>query len=369
MIRGLGNHTMWHDDISIAGSVCRVMVGRGASAALHTFIPDDATALVVVADPQVAALHGQACLGGVAARDIAVLEWTVPIGESSKGLWQAECFYDYLASKGIDRRALVLALGGGVVGDLAGFVAATWLRGIRWLNCPTTLLAAVDAGIGGKTALNHAGRKNVIGAFHQPEAVVIDTDWLATLNDRQFRSGLAESLKHALVADAAFFEWHAEHAEAIGARDFGVLETLIARNIAIKGAIVQQDERDRSGVRARLNFGHTVGHALEVVSDFQWTHGECVALGMLAAWRVAVERGDIDSATLSRVAAVFEGLGLPTQLPALPDVDPFLTLLHHDKKFMGNQPGFVLPVAVGRVQVGQSVDDDAVLRAVAGLRA
>lgn len=334
-----------------------IVVGDGTLSTLGGAL-GGASSVVVVTDDNVAPLFGRKVADILTDSGLTVFDWTIPNGESSKSLWQAECLYDYLASKAVDRDSAVLALGGGVVGDLAGFVASTWLRGVRFINCPTTLLAAVDAGVGGKTGLNHAGLKNVVGTFRQPERIVIDVSTLKTMDDRSFRSGVAESLKHGVIAGDGFFEWQSEQRENIQSRTPEVLEELIMRNLRIKVGIVVLDERDRLGERAKLNFGHTIGHALEAASGYELMHGECVGLGMLGATHIAVERGLADSRMAEVLQAALADFGLPVQFAHSDDISALISLMHRDKKAVAGQVRFVLPERVGLVSAGYEVSDD-----------
>ena len=334
-----------------------IVVGDGALRTVGGALAG-ASSVVVVTDDNVAPLFGETVADILTQSGLMVHERTIPHGENSKSLWQAECLYDFLASKAVDRDCAVLALGGGVVSDLAGFVASTWLRGVRFFSCPTTLLAAVDAGVGGKTGLNHAGLKNVIGSFRQPERIVIDVSTLKTMEERCFRSGVAESLKHGLIAGDGFFEWQTERRESIESRAPDVLEELIARNLRIKIGIVALDERDRLGERAKLNFGHTIGHALEVASNYDLMHGECVGLGMLGATHIAVERGLADSRTTEVLRAALVDFGLPVQFSHADDISALISWMHRDEKAVAGQVRFVLPERVGLVSAGHEVGDD-----------
>lgn len=274
----------------------------------------------------------------------------VPDGEEAKTLQVAASLYDSALAAGIERRAAVIALGGGVVGDVAGFIAATWLRGVPFIQVPTTLLAQVDSSVGGKVAVNHPGGKNLIGAFYQPLAVIADLDTLATLPPREIRAGLAEVIKYGVIGDASFFAYLEEHLEGALAGDKEVLETIVLRSCAMKAAVVARDERE-SGLRAVLNFGHTVGHAVEAVTGFTaYRHGEAVAMGMVAAARLAVRRGMFSMEETGRLVRLLARAGLPVTLP---DLDPatFQAALGHDKKVRQGQLRMVLPERLGRVQV------------------
>lgn len=270
-------------------------------------------------------------------------------GESSKSLAVASQLYEKLAEARMERGDLIITFGGGMVGDLGGFVAATWLRGVRVIQIPTTLEAAIDASIGGKTAVNHPAGKNLIGAFHQPSAVVIDIEFLDTLPQRDFAAGLAESVKHAAIRDPSFFDWHEANAAQIVARGPGDADTLvelIERNCAIKADVVARDERERD-LRAILNYGHTIGHALEHVFEYELRHGECVGLGMLVENELACARGLLDRATADRVRALLAALGLPTRLPSTAPLDEVLAACRMDKKARGGAVHFVLLPALG----------------------
>ncbi|MCH8880327.1 MAG: 3-dehydroquinate synthase [Planctomycetes bacterium] len=343
-----------------------VRIGEGALTCLGD-VAAGASSIVVVTDDIVAPLHGSKVIDALANVNLTIHEWTVPAGEASKSLWQAESFYDFLASKSCDRSTVIVALGGGVVGDLAGFVAGTWMRGVRFVNCPTTLLAMVDASIGGKTGLNHAGRKNAVGVFYQPEAVLVDITTLTTLDDRAFNAGMAESIKHGVIADEAFLSWQMDNAHAIERREARVLEKLVARNIEIKAAHVEQDERDQSGVRAKLNFGHTIGHAIEVVSGYALPHGECVGLGMLGAVRIAIGRGLVDEDVRDRLVAALDSFSLPCQFTSQGDIGTVMSALRGDKKSVGGVARFVLPTKIGEVTVGHDVGDAEIESAIAEL--
>ncbi len=345
---------------------CTAIIGVGVLSRLADALAG-ASSVVIVTDENVAPLYGPSTAEALQQAGIIVHEWILPPGEASKSLWQAECLYDFMASKKSDRDSAIVALGGGVVGDLAGFAASTWLRGIRFVNCPTTLLSAVDAGIGGKTGLNHAGLKNLIGSFYQPETVIADVSTLNSLDDRTFNCGMAESIKHGIIADAAFFEWQADHAETIRARAPAILEELITRNLSIKAGIVEQDERDRTGERAKLNFGHTIGHALEVVSGYGLPHGECVGLGMIGALHIAVGRGLIEASVIDRVRQALGKFSLPHRFKYQGDVEAIMAALQRDKKSARGCARFVLPTQIGEVSAGHEIEDGEIRSALGQL--
>jgi len=320
--------------------------------------------VVVIADDTVAELHG-AKLGASLPAPPTIVR--VPPGEASKSLAQAERLYDALGDARVGRRDLVVAFGGGVTGDLAGFVAGTWLRGVRWIQIPTTLEAAIDASVGGKTGLNHRAGKNLIGVFHQPEAVIIDTDFLTTLPQRDYVAGLAESVKHAAVRDAAFLAWHEQNAGEILARRPDVLEELIARNVQIKAAVVAADEREED-LRRILNYGHTIGHAIEHLLGYELRHGECVALGMLAENELACLRGELGRAVAERIRTLLAQLGLPVRLPRRLDPRALLTVCALDKKVAGGAIHFALLRDVAQPVVVADVADEQARQAIAAIQ-
>jgi 3-dehydroquinate synthase len=271
----------------------------------------------------------------------------VPDGEQHKTLATASSILDHLVAEGCRRDSTVLALGGGVVGDLAGFAAACYHRGVPWVQVPTTLLAQVDASVGGKTAVNHSAGKNLIGAFHQPRAVLCDTDTLYTLDTRQFRAGLAEVIKHALIADAVFFDWLESHLPALLRREPAPLAEAIERSCAIKARVVAADEREESGQRALLNLGHTFGHAIETATGYgEWLHGEAVSAGMVLAARFSQRLRMLDAASHHRIVALLEQAGLPVAPPPI-EPERFASLMKLDKKVRANKLNLVLLERIG----------------------
>lgn len=313
----------------------------------------DARRAFLVTDANVGPLYGDEGVVSLRSAGFQVTTVTVPPGDASKSLEQAGLIYDRLAERTHGRREPIVALGGGAVGDLAGFVAATWMRGVPFVQCPTTLEADIDASVGGKTAVNHPAGKNLIGAFHQPVLVWIDIAALQTLSDRDFKAGLAESVKHAVIRDEAFLAWHEENAERILRQDPAALPTLIHRNCRIKASIVEADEREFSahGVgRAALNLGHTIGHAIESQSGYGFRHGEAVALGMNAALDLAVRECGFPEHDRRRVESLLSALGLPIRSPCALDADDLVTRTLLDKKALDRLARFVLPVEIGRMR-------------------
>jgi 3-dehydroquinate synthase len=286
---------------------------------------------------------------------------TLPSGEAQKSLKTAELLYDALVNLHADRRTLVVAVGGGVIGDLAGFVAATFNRGLHLLMVPTTLLAMVDSSVGGKVAVNHPRAKNLIGVFHQPVGVWIDTATLATLPDRDYRSGLAEVVKYGVILDAEFFAYLEANAEAVLARDPEVVRHIVTRCCRLKADVVEKDEREETGVRAALNYGHTFGHAFETAAGYGgWQHGEAVAAGMICASRLAERLGRIGPEITQRQRRLLEQFGLPTR-PELWPVADLLATMRSDKKAVAGRLRFVLPSCLGAVELVDDVAEVEVL--------
>lgn len=281
----------------------------------------------------------------------------LPDGEIYKTPATLEQIYDALLDAHIGRDGCLIALGGGVIGDLAGFAAATWQRGIDMVQIPTTLLAQVDASVGGKTAVNHPRGKNLIGAFHQPRAVLADLDTLNTLPEREFRAGLAEVIKYGIIADNSFFAWLESSLDALLNRDPAALARAVETSCAIKARIVAADEREQ-GSRALLNLGHTFGHAIETgLGHGTWLHGEAVAAGMRIAAEVAARSGRIDPPTAERIRGLLERADLPVTLPAELDWPRMAELMRGDKKAAAGRIRYVLPIGLGRAEMTADVDE------------
>jgi 3-dehydroquinate synthase len=280
----------------------------------------------------------------------------VPAGEASKRLEVATTLYERLVAMKADRHAVVVALGGGVVGDLAGFVAATYARGLPLLMLPTSLLAQVDSSVGGKVGVNLPRAKNIVGAFHQPAGVWIDTDTLSSLPERELRCGLAEVVKYGVILDASLFSDLEHGADAILRRDPGLVRRIVARCCELKAEVVSRDEREETGLRAVLNFGHTVGHAIEAIAGYgsPFQHGEAVAAGMVAECRLAERMGWIGPDLTDRLVALLERFGLPTRTPGL-DPDRLIHAMGQDKKNQLGKVRFVLPCGLGRIELTDAV--------------
>lgn len=306
---------------------------------------------IVITDTHVQSPHAETVASSLADMGIDVEVLVVPAGEESKSVEVADELWRQMLEAGADRKSWVVAVGGGVVGDLAGFVAATFGRGLKFLQIPTTLLADVDSSVGGKVGINLPAAKNMVGAFWQPAGVIIDTDVLTTLPDREYRSGLAEVVKYGVILDAEFFEYLERHVDALNRRDAEVLEHVIARSCRLKADVVERDEREETGLRAVLNYGHTFAHAIEAVAGYgEWLHGEAVSIGMHCAARLAARMGRIDEAFVERQRKLLLALQLPVTVPAL-DEEALMSAMQRDKKVEYGRLRFVLPTRLGHVEL------------------
>lgn len=305
--------------------------------------------------------HARAAADALAAVGFRTATAVVPAGEGSKSLAEAERLYDALYDLHADRGTPVVAVGGGVVGDLAGFAAATYNRGLPLVMVPTTLLAMVDSSVGGKTGVNHPKGKNLIGAFHQPAGVWIDSASLGTLPDREYRSGLAEVVKYGVILDEPFFTHLEGLAAALRDRRPEVLVPVVARCCRLKADVVKQDEREETGLRAVLNYGHTFAHAFEAVGGYgAWLHGEAVAAGMVCASRLAERVGMIDAGLTRRQAELLAAFGLPTAPRPEWPADALLAVMRRDKKAVAGRLRFVLPTRLGEVRLVDDVPESLV---------
>ena len=305
---------------------------------------------VLITDPAIDRLHGEPVARSLAGAGFDLIRLSVPEGEQAKRLETARELWDRLLDAGCDRSSTIVALGGGAVGDLAGFVAATYMRGMNFVQVPTTLLAQVDASIGGKTAVDHPRAKNLIGAFHQPRLVLVDPAVLSTLPDREFRSGLAEVIKHGIVLDAGYFRDLEQSIPALLARDLPTLDRVVGGSCRLKAQVVERDEQEAE-LRWVLNYGHTIGHALEAATSFtRWAHGEAVALGIAAESQLAERLGLAAPATRERQIALLRAVGLPVAgLGAEPAA--VVEALSRDKKARDGRIPFVLWPEIGRFQL------------------
>ena len=311
---------------------------------------------LIVTDTTVAPLYLAKLRGALGEREVS--ECILPAGERHKTLQTAGRVFDALVGKKLNRDATVLALGGGVVGDIAGFAAACYQRGIAYAQIPTTMLAQVDSSVGGKTGVNHSGGKNLIGAFHQPCAVITDIDTLSTLPDRELSAGLAEVIKYGCIWDPLLIDWLEANLEKLKARDQEALTYAIRRSCEIKATVVAQDEREL-GLRAILNFGHTFGHAIEAATAYEtYLHGEAVGLGMLMASDLSLRLGLIDAAARNRIYALVQRAGLPTESPRM-GAERALELIRMDKKVLAGAVRLVLLEKLGRGVVTSKYPQDA----------
>jgi 3-dehydroquinate synthase len=325
-------------------------LGVGSRAALFT-------------DPTIARLYGASVLESLAGAGFTVTTVELPEGEAAKTLAVASDGWDACVAARLDRSSTILALGGGAVGDLAGFVSATYMRGTNFVQLPTTVLAQVDASSGGKTAIDHPKGKNLIGAFHQPRLVVVDTATADSLPAREFRSGLAEVVKHGIVLEAAYFEDVEASADALAAREPATVDRIIAGSCRLKASVVERDERE-SALRMVLNYGHTIGHAIEAATGFaQLTHGEAVSLGIAAEAALAVRLGLASAATRERQERLLACLGLPIRMGAL-DPRVVLDAMAHDKKGRDGRVPFVLAPEIGSFKVVTDVQAEDVRAAL-----
>jgi 3-dehydroquinate synthase len=311
---------------------------------------------VVVTDTNVEQPHATAVAKSLAEEDFDVDLVVIEPGEPSKSIDTADIVWQKLLQLKANRQTLIVAAGGGVVGDLAGFIAATYTRGVRLMQFPTTLLSQVDSSVGGKVGVNLPGAKNMVGAFWQPIAVLIDTRVLATLPAREYRAGLAEVVKYGVILDADFFHYLESHVAELNERDDDVLKFVIARCCRLKADVVEADERETSGLRAVLNYGHTFAHAIEAVTGYgKYLHGEAVSIGMQCASRLAEGLHRVDAHLTQRQHDLLTALGLPVAVPEL-DHDELIAAMQHDKKTEGGRLRFVLPTRLGQVNLVPDVE-------------
>lgn len=323
--------------------------------------------ICIVTDSNVSGLYLEEVKSCVSACCSQTEVFVFQAGEAFKTLDTVRSLYEALIQAGFDRHDLLLALGGGVVGDLTGFAAATYLRGIRFIQVPTTLLSQVDSSIGGKTGVDFDRYKNMVGAFHQPALVYINTSVLRTLSEEQFASGMGEILKAGLIRDADFYEWTIEHMSEIEERDSETLIYMVEKSCQIKRSVVEKDPHEK-GERAILNFGHTIGHAIEKLKDFQLTHGECVALGIVAAAYISWKRGYLDEDEFYEIRDMNVGFGLPISFDGLKSED-IVAATRKDKKMDAGRIKFILLKKMGRAYIDLDVTDQEMLEAVNFLNA
>ncbi len=308
------------------------------------------SSVVILTHPRVNRLYGEVVQQSLVASGFSPSVLTLPSGEQYKTLSSVARAYDFLVKRRFERGSLLLALGGGVIGDMTGFVAATFLRGVSYVQIPTTVVAQVDASIGGKTGVDHPLGKNLIGAFHQPRLVFIDPETLLTLSKREYVAGLAEVVKYGVISDAAFFEYLEDNGSSLLGRQMKTVRHCVVKSASIKARVVAVDERE-SGLRRILNYGHTWGHAIETITSYRrYKHGEAVAMGMQMAARLSHFLGILSEGVVDRQGRLLKALGLPTMLPKL-DPEKILDAMLLDKKVKGGEIFFVLPEKIGSVCV------------------
>ncbi len=343
-----------------------IQIGSGNLTHLVPFLRERTKSnhAIIITDDNVDALYADK-LGDQLADD----QWEVHLlvvdaGERSKSSEVAIDLWETMLEEGADRQSIVLAVGGGVVGDLAGFVAATFTRGLSFFQVPTTLLAQVDSSVGGKVGINLPGAKNMVGAFWQPLGVLVDVNVLDSLPDREYRAGLAEVVKYGVILDADFFEYLEQHTQAINDRQAKALRYVVERCCRLKADVVEQDERELTGLRAVLNYGHTFAHAFEAAGNYDsLLHGEAVSIGMMCAARLATRLGRMDAHFVKRQHALLESLSLPTATPDH-NHDDLITLMRRDKKVDEGKLRFVLPDRMGHVELVKDIRTDDILESL-----
>ena len=358
--------------VSLERNPYDVIIGRSMVGEIGAALADlpirSGTKILVVSNPDVARPYGDSCLSGLRAAGFNPVLLEIDAGEERKTLQTLSLILDKAQQEGLERTSLMLALGGGVVGDMTGFAAACWLRGIGIVQVPTTLLSMVDASIGGKTGVNHPKGKNLIGAFHQPRMVVIDPLTLNTLPVREFRAGMAEVIKYGVIGDPDLFSRLEEASDLSdpAAMDPTLLHDILVLSAEAKAAVVADDERE-GGRRAILNYGHTFGHVVETLTGYgTWLHGEAVAIGMAAVGRLAVQKGLWSEADQQRQLKLIEKAGLPVAWPTL-DREAALRTLQGDKKVRHGRLRFVLPTQIGNVIISDEISNEDVSRCLASL--
>lgn len=344
-----------------------VVIGSDILSGLAGKVEDFAfSRMVIVSNPTVYGLHGKALLSTLSSVGFDAPVILVPDGEEYKELLWAYYIYGGLLKLKLDRASAVIALGGGVIGDISGFVASTYMRGISFIQVPTTLLAQVDSSVGGKTGVNHPLGKNMIGTFHQPRIVWADVDTLRTLPRREFLAGMAEVIKYGVIWDEALFRFLEEKREKILGLDGETVEHLVKRSCEIKADVVSKDERE-TGLRAILNYGHTVGHAIETVTGYsEYLHGEAVAIGMCLEVGLSSLLGITDRREAERIRSLVTSYGLPCQMPSEIDTGVLMAAMQLDKKTVAGRLKFILPERIGSVRIETVIDTARIIEAIRG---
>jgi 3-dehydroquinate synthase len=349
--------------VDLGKSSYNIIIDKGILNQVGTLISKviNPSKAIVVTDKIVEPLYGNIVLNSLSECKFDVKLVSLEPGEEQKSLAKAEELYERLFDHKMDRKSLIVALGGGVLGDLAGFAASTFMRGIPFVQIPTTLLAQVDSSIGGKVAVNHPRGKNMIGSFYQPKAVFIDTDTLKTLPKVEITAGMVEVIKYGMIKDAVFFEYIEKHLPEILELDPAVLEEVIYNSCRVKAQVVELDEKEE-GLRAILNYGHTIGHALEALTSYKkYRHGEAVAMGMIYATKIAMEMNLADDTVLKRQESLLKKLGLRLKDNKL-NPHEILRVLYQDKKTIGGKLRFVLPTRIGDVTITNESSDEVILK-------
>ena len=352
--------------VALAERSYDIEIGSGTLAALPDFLRQRSQAdhALIITDANVDQLYADAAGDALVAEGWEVNVLVADPGETSKSPEVADDLWNAMLAEGADRGSIVVAIGGGVVGDLAGFVAATFARGLDLFQVPTTLLAQVDSSVGGKVGVNLPGAKNMVGAFWQPRGVLVDVDVLQSLPDREYRAGLAEVVKYGVILDADFFSYLEQNIAAINRKDVSVLTEIVSRCCRLKADVVEQDERETTGLRAVLNYGHTFAHAFEALGDYEaLLHGEAVAAGMRCAIQLAARLGRINEPAVRRQEALLEALELTIDPPQA-DGQELLRLMYRDKKTASGKLRFILPDRIGHVELVDGVREEDVLAAL-----
>jgi len=347
-----------------------IVVGSGVIGSIGPAIADTgARRTVVITDAAVADSHAATAAASLKSSGLDVATLSVPSGEASKSVAALERLWNEMARLAVDRHTHVVGVGGGVVGDLSGFAAATFGRGLPIWHLPTTLVAQVDSAIGGKTGINLSAGKNLVGSFWQPRGVIADVDTLATLPDREFKSGLAEVVKYGMILDPEFFDWLEANTGVILGRHAAALAHVVGRSAALKADVVERDEREITGLRAILNYGHTFAHAYETAAGYgTLLHGEAVAIGMVSAAALAQSLGRIGPDVVARQERLLRGFDLPVTVPTGPGFtsNALLATMARDKKTVGGRLRFVLPTRIGHVELVDGIDPAAVRSIIGG---
>lgn len=317
---------------------------------------------LVISDSNVGSLYLKALLHAVKDTAKSVSSFTFPAGEKSKNLDTVSACYEQLIKENFDRNDVLIALGGGVVGDLTGFVAATYLRGVRFIQIPTSLLSMVDSSIGGKTGVDFKAYKNMVGAFHQPKLVYMNLNTLQSLPDREYLSGMGEIIKHGLIKDMDYYEWLKKHFEAVHTKNYDILKEMIYRSCLVKKTVVEEDPKEK-GERAKLNYGHTIGHSVEKLKDLTLLHGECVSIGMAAASFISMKRGNISSTEYEDIIKTLKLYRLPVSVNGL-SAEEVYEVTKSDKKMDSDRIRFILLQKIGASVIDPTVTKDEMLMAI-----